>query len=108
MTGKSSKTTAGGKIRYTSIRPGGWHRLLPEEGFGHLHVDPDFPVDQLGDRDVAGDAGELIRRLAVEPARGDEEVDHLLSGCPRGLREVEVGAHGDVVGGRLGPRPRQL
>jgi hypothetical protein len=38
----------------------------------------------------------------------DQEIDHLLDGDPGCLAQVFMHPHGDVVGGRLTPRPAQV
>src|SRR5215210_6753201 len=79
--------------------------LLDENTFGHLDVDADLAIYQLGDSDVGGYAGELVGRVLVEPLELGDEIDRLLNGDLRRLREVLIHAHRDVVGLRLGARP---
>ena len=63
------------------------------------------PIDQLRDRDVARDARQLVGLVLRQASRFDEEVDHLLDGRGGRDRQVGIGGHRDVVGGRLGAGP---
>src|SRR5215471_8919198 len=73
----------------------------------HLHMDTDLAVDKLRHRDVARDARELVRGCLVEMFFGDEEIDHLLNGDLRRLREILVSPHADVIGRRFCAREIQ-
>src|SRR6266545_2584530 len=50
-----------------------------ENRFWHLDVDAERLVDELRDRDVAGDAGQLIGLVLAHAFGGRDEIDHFLN-----------------------------
>ncbi len=71
-------------------------------------MDAFVAVDQFGDMEIGGDAGEHIGVVAGEMFLGHEEIDHFADGERGAGVQVIVQAHGDVVGGGFGARPFQV
>ena len=71
-------------------------------------MNPFGSIDDLGDVEINGGATEHVGVVSAQFLFGDEEVDRLANGDFRGLGEVFVDAHGDVMRRRLGPGPSQV
>src|SRR5262249_43814637 len=78
--------------------------LFDEDRLRHHHVHALVAVDQLGDVHVTGNAGQHVSVVAAEMLFAYQEVDHLAHGNARGLKQLLVKTHADVVRGRLRAR----
>src|SRR5579864_2028972 len=79
-------------------------RLLYKDRFWHHYVNALVAVDQLGNVHVAGDAGQHVSIVAGQVLGADEEIDHLAHGNARGLMQLRMKAHADVMRGRFRAR----
>src|SRR6478735_2033553 len=84
-------------IRLDTIR----QDLLHKHCLRHHYVDSFIAVDQFGNVYVAGDAGEHVSIIAGHVFGVDEEINHLTHGDARGLMQLRMKAHADVMRGRL-------
>src|SRR6478672_9184014 len=78
--------------------------LLHKHGFRHHYVYAFVTVDKLGNVHVTGDAGEHVSIITGHVLGANEEIDHLTYGNARGLMQLRMKAHADVMRWRLGTR----
>jgi hypothetical protein len=71
-------------------------------------VDAHVTIDELGDVDVYGHAGQHVRLIAAQVLLLNQEIDHVAYGESRGFFQVWTETHADVGGRRLGSWPKQM
>ena len=68
------------------------HKLFLEDTLGHTDMDSEVGfVDKLCNRDISGDAGQLVGLVRGEAFDGNQEVDHFLNGGFGGNPEIGIG-----------------
>src|SRR5690349_3322938 len=67
--------------------------LLQENGFGHHHVHAFVAVDQLGNVNVTGYAGQHVSIVTAEVLLAHKKVNHLAHGDARGLVQLLMKTH---------------